>query len=141
MSGKCFVDTNVLVYAHDISAGDKHILAAQLISALWESRDGMLSTQVLQEFCINARRKAKLPGKQVAEIVQDLARWKVVVNTTDSILGALAIEAQHRLSFWDSLIVFAAQSGGAEILYSEDLSDGQVYGSVRVVNPLAGRSV
>lgn len=140
MSARCFVDTNVLLYAHDLTAGEKHIRAAQLVSELWESREGILSTQVLQEFCVNARRKANVRPEKVAEIIQDFAKWKIVVNTADSILGALAIEAQHHLSFWDSLIVCAAQTGGAEILYSEDLSNGHVYGSVRVVSPFAARS-
>jgi len=135
MTARCFVDTNILVYAHDAHAGEKHIRAAQLLSDLWDSREGILSTQVLQEFCVNARRKAKLPPSKVAEIVQDFAKWKVVVNNADSIL-TLAIEAEHQLSFWDSLIIHAAQIGGADMIYSEDLTNGQLYGSVRVINPL-----
>ncbi len=62
--------------------------------------------------------------------------WQIVVNTPDSVIEALAIEVSYQISFWDALIVHAAERSGATILYSEDFSDGQTYGSVRVVNPL-----
>ena len=67
----------------------------------------------------------------------DYLSWEVVVNTGESVLEALEIENRHGISFWDALVIQAAESSGAEVLYSEDLSEGQSYGSVRVVNPLA----
>jgi predicted nucleic acid-binding protein len=137
MSDKCFVDTNVLVYAHDRSAGAKHQSAQVLLEQLWDSGSGVLSTQVLQEFCVNLRHKAgrPLPADEVRRLIQDC--WKVVGNTTESILQALDIEARYKISFWDALILQAAESSGAAVLYSEDLASGQKYGSVRVVNPFA----
>jgi predicted nucleic acid-binding protein len=138
MSDKCFVDTNILVYAHDRSTGDKHLRARTLIEQLWDSGLGVLSTQVLQEFCYNIRRKAAnpLPVDEVRLLLRDYATWEVVTNTSSSIAGALDIETRYKTSFWDALILNAAEVSGASILYSEDLAKGQQYGSVRVVNPL-----
>jgi predicted nucleic acid-binding protein len=68
--------------------------------------------------------------------VKDYLSWRVIVNDGESVLAALELEDQYRISFWDALVIHSAQVAGAEILYSEDLSDGQLYGSVRVVNPL-----
>ncbi len=139
MSDKCFVDTNLLVYAHDRSAGLKHKRARQLIEELWNSGQGVLSTQVLQELCINVRRKARRPlsVEETRRLVQNYLSWEIVVNTPASVIQALDLEARHKISFWDALIVQAAESSGATVLYSEDLAAGQRYGSVRVVNPLA----
>lgn len=138
MSDRYFVDTNILMYAHDTAAGDKHARAQVLVEDLWQNRSGVVSTQVLQELAVNLRRKAKKPldAKATREVVSDYLAWQVVVNGGDSILEALDLEARYQLSFWDALVIQAAHAAGAEILYSEDLSDGQQYGSVRVVNPL-----
>jgi predicted nucleic acid-binding protein len=140
MSGKCFVDTNILVYAHDFGTGAKHGRARDLIEKLWSSGGGVLSTQVLQELCINLRRKATRPlsVEGTRRLIEDYSRWEVVVNNAESVLQALTIETRYQISFWDALIVQAAGSAGAAVLYSEDLAEGQTYGSVRVVNPLRG---
>ena len=138
MSDRYFVDTNILMYPHDTAAGEKHERAKALVEDLWESRSGVVSTQVLQELAVNLRRKAKKPldAKATREIVSDYLAWQVVVNGGDSILEALDLEARYQISFWDAMVVQAAQASSAEVLYSEDLSDGQTYGSVRVINPL-----
>ena len=138
MSDKYFVDTNILMYAHDTSAGAKHEHARALVQDLWRDRSGVVSTQVLQELAVNLRRKAArtLDAKATREIVADYLTWQVVVNGGESILEALDLEARFQISFWDALVVQAAQVSGAEILYSEDLSDGQTYGTVRAINPL-----
>jgi predicted nucleic acid-binding protein len=135
---KCFVDTNILIYAHDRSAGRKHDRARRLIEHLWTTGEGVLSTQVLQELCINLRRKVPHPPPldEVRRLIEDYLSWEIVVNTPESILQAMAIEVRYKTSFWDALVVQAAESSGAEILYSEDLAAGQVYGTTRVVNPL-----
>ncbi len=137
MSDKYFVDTNILVYAHDRSAGAKHNKAAALVEELWQSGRGALSTQVLQEFCVSVRRRAAHPlsPSEIERLIEDYAAWEVVTPTAESILQALRLEARYKISFWDALIVQAAEICGASILYSEDLSNGQSYGSVRVVNP------
>jgi predicted nucleic acid-binding protein len=138
MSDRCFVDTNILVYAHDRSAGFKHQRARLLIEDLWNSGRGVLSTQVLQELCVNVRRQAGRPlsVEEARRIVQDYLSWEVVVNTPASVIQALDVEARYKISFWDALILQAAESSGVAILYSEDLATGQSYGSVRVINPL-----
>ena len=137
MSDKYFVDTNILVYAHDRSAGAKHDRARALIEQLWQSGNGVLSTQVLQELCLNLRRKAN-PPLQIEEtrrLLQDYLSWEVVVNSSESVLQALEIEGGYKTSFWDALILHAAEMSGATVLYSEDFSANQKYGSIRVVNP------
>jgi predicted nucleic acid-binding protein len=138
MSDKVFVDTNILVYAHDRAAGAKHERARSLIESLWKSDGGIISTQVLQELCVSLRRKAArpLPVEETQRLIEDYMAWEIVVNTAESVVEALEIESRYKISFWDALIVQAAGSSGAAILYSEDLAHGQSYGSVRVVNPL-----
>lgn len=139
MSDKYFVDTNILVYAHDFSAGVKHRRAQLLMEQLWESGHGVLSTQVLQELCVSLRRKIShpLPIDELRLLIQDYSSWEVVTNTSESIIRALEIENRYRTSFWDALILVAAESCGASTLYSEDLAIGQRYGQVQIVNPLA----
>jgi predicted nucleic acid-binding protein len=142
MSDRYFVDTNILMYAHDTAAGEKHLRAKALVEKLWEARSGVVSTQILQELVVNLRKKAKKPlgSKAARDLVSDYLAWHVVVNGGDSILEALDLEARYQVSFWDALVIQAAQAAGAEILYSEDLSDGQRYGTVRVMNPLTNRA-
>jgi predicted nucleic acid-binding protein len=142
MSGKSFVDTNVLVYAHDTSGGPKHVRARQVVEDLWKSGNGVVSTQVLQELCINVRRKARHPlsWKETRRMVEDYLNWEVVVNDAASILEALQFEERYKVSFWDALILQAAETAGVDVVLSEDLSAGQKYGSFRVVNPFAGLS-
>lgn len=141
MSGKCFVDTNVLVYVHDLSAGAKCLRAQELTRDLWDSQNGVVSTQVLQELYSALRRRLKTPMSVVdaGAILQDYFQWEVVTNNRDSIIRATEIEARFKISFWDGLILQAAERAGASVVYSEDLSHGQSYGSVRVMNPFLDR--
>jgi predicted nucleic acid-binding protein len=138
MTDKFFVDTNILVYAHDRSAGLKHERARRLVEDLWSSGRGVLSTQVLQELCINLRRKVArpLPAVEIRQLIEDYLSWEIIVNNSASVLAALEIETRYRTSFWDALILQAAESSGATVLYSEDLAVGQKYGAIQVVNPL-----
>jgi predicted nucleic acid-binding protein len=138
MNDKCFVDTNILVYAHDRSTGVKHLRAQKLLEELWDSGKGVLSTQVLQELCINLRRKAgnPLPLDEVRLLIREYSTWEVVTNTPESVLKALDLEMRYKTSFWDALILQAAEDAGASILYSEDFAVGQHYGAIQVVNPL-----
>ncbi len=134
---KTFVDTNILVYAYDRGAGEKHAEARRAIRRLWEEGSGILSTQVLQEFYVNVRRKAQRPISinSARSLVADYMAWDPVVNDGTSILEAMDAERRHKISFWDALIVVAAQKSGADVILSEDFNHGQKYGSVRVVNP------
>ena len=137
MSAELFVDSNVLVYAHDVGAGRKHEVARELTRLLWRERSGVLSTQVLQELYVNVRRKAEQPVSrdEAIALIEDYRRWKVVVNSEHSIVEAIRIEDRFGLAFWDALILQAAQSSGAGTLYTEDLNHGQRYGLVEVINP------
>jgi predicted nucleic acid-binding protein len=116
----------------------KHDRAKSRVEKLWRERSGVINTQVLQELCVNLRRKAARPVdiETARKIVADYLAWNVVTNTGESVLEALEIEGRYRISFWDALLVQAAETSGATVLYSEDLSDGQNYRGVRVVNPL-----
>ena len=134
---KIFLDTNILVYAHDRSAGQKHETARQTVLDLWESGLGTLSTQVLQEFYVTVTSKVPKPlGAQAAgEIIKGLLKWEVVVNDGESILAAIALQRQLRYSFWDAMIVQAALEVKASLLLSEDLSDGQKIDGLTIRNP------
>ncbi len=140
MADKYFVDTNILIYAHDRSTGIKHERARQLIESLWTSGQGVLSTQVLQELCVNLRRKVARPlaVDEIRLLIHDYMSWEIVVNSAEAVIRALEIEARYKTSFWDALILHAAEQSGAAILYSEDLAAKQSYGAVRVVNPVLG---
>jgi predicted nucleic acid-binding protein len=137
MSAKTFVDTNILVYAHDPGCGAKHEVAKSLVSRLWRERSGVISTQVLQELYVNLRKVARNPIARVEAkgVLTDYLAWEVVVNDGVALLEALELESRYGLSFWDALIVQAANAAGAEGLCSEDFNHGQVYGMVTAVNP------
>jgi predicted nucleic acid-binding protein len=131
-----FVDTNILIYAHDLDAGDKHDTALQLIRQFWERREiPTLSIQVLQEMHVTLMRKG-VPIDVSADTVRQYLSWRVVHNTTNTLRRAFDIQQRWQLSFWDATIVAAAQQAGVTILWSEDLNSGQDYGGVTVVNPL-----
>lgn len=137
MPDKVFVDTNVLVYAYDKSAPEKHEAAQEIIAGLWESGLGLISPQVLQEFYVTVTKKLKKPlaGDSARTIVADLCKWSIVAMNGEDVLAAIDIQLKHQLSFWDSMIVHAARKGGASLLLSEDLNDGQEIGEVLVKNP------
>lgn len=132
-----FVDTNVLVYAHDVTAGDRHVKARSLIEELWRSRDGCLSVQVLQEFFVTTTRKIPKPLEisAAARIVGDLARWHVHAPVSDDVLAAIDLHRQTQVSFWDAMILRSAKQLGCQIVQSEDLNPGQDYEGVQVRNP------
>lgn len=135
--GYQFVDTNVLVYAHDTSAGVKRDRAVALLEALWESRLGCLSIQVLQEFYVAISRKVTRPLESSAatQIVADLAVWRIHASEARDVLDAIAIQSRYGIAFWDAMILQSALRLGCETVWSEDLNANQVYDGVRVVNP------
>jgi predicted nucleic acid-binding protein len=128
MSDKCFVDTNILVYAHDCGAGAKHERVRTLIEKLWSSGGGVVSTQVFQELCINLLRKATRPfsAEEIRRLIDEYSSWQVVVNSAESVLQALTMEMSHKISFWDALILQAAGSSGATVRSAEDLREGRL---------------
>ncbi len=132
-----FVDTNVLVYAHDTSEVLKQPVARALLDTLWTSRTGLLSTQILQEFYVVATRKFDPPMSRSAarEIVSLYGTWPVVQVDVALVLTASQLEERHKLSFWDALVVQAARVGGAAVLVTEDLQHGRRIGGVRIEDP------
>ena len=136
-----FVDTNVLVYAEDRDAKTKHEVARDLLVRLWDAREGVLSVQVLQEFYVSVTRKLKKPvtSTKALDIIEEYLTWTVVENTGRLLVEAIALQQRAQLSFWDSLIVQAAIEAGCDRLYSDDLTAGQKFGSVVVVNPFTRR--
>jgi predicted nucleic acid-binding protein len=134
---KVFLDTNIIIYAYDVSAGDKHEVASKIMVDLWDSGLGVISTQVLQEFFVNVTQKIPKPlDKRLAkDILSDLLKWDVVVNDGESILEAVEILFKYGYSFWDSLIIEAAMRSGSELLLSEDLTHGQIINGLIISNP------
>jgi predicted nucleic acid-binding protein len=137
MNDRVFVDTNILVYAHDADAGEKHSTARELVSRLWETRKGILSTQVLQEFIVAVTRKVSTPISiaQARRAVGNYCAWELVVNDSKIILQATEIQEAHRLSFWDALIVSTAFAGNAAVIATEDLNHGQRIEGILIRNP------
>lgn len=137
MSDRTFVDTNVLIYAHDVDAGRKHQIALDLLRTLWGDRTGVLSTQVLQEFYVNATRKIRKPltKPEARSVVDTYAPWCVGGITTGDITAAFQIEDEARIGFWDALIVALAVRCGASRIVSEDLNPGQSIAGVTIHNP------
>lgn len=134
---RTFVDTNVLVYAHDRSETLKRPVAQALLNELWTSRTGVLSTQILQEFYVVATRKFDPPLSRRAarEIVALYGAWPLIRVDLPLILTASALEERHWLSFWDALVIEAASRAGATRLVTEDLQGGRTIGGVRIENP------
>ena len=132
-----FLDTNVLVYAHDSSAGLKQQQAQNLLQQLWESRTGCLSIQVLQEFYVVATQKVAQPleSEAAARIISDLAYWRIHAPKAKDVLGAIDLQRRYQLSFWDAMIVCSAAELGCEVIWSEDLNPGQIYDRVQMRNP------
>ena len=134
-----FVDTNMLVYAEDRDAKEKHSLARDLILGLWDARSGVLSVQVLQEFYVNVTKKLKKPlsPSKARSIVEEYLTWTIVNNTGQMLIDAIALQRRVQLSFWDALVVQAAIESGCDKLYTEDLNAGQRIGSLSIINPFA----
>ena len=137
-----FVDTNVLFYAFDASAGQKKVAAEQLIAQLWDAGTGCLSVQVLQEFFVTVtRRVAKpLPVDETADRIRELGAWKVFAPGPNDVLRAIALHTQTGISFWDAMVVHAAAELGCDVLWTEDLNDGQVIGGIRIRDPFVPRA-
>jgi predicted nucleic acid-binding protein len=141
MNALVFVDTNVLLYRHDIAKPEKQEAAEAWLAHLWRMRSGRLSMQVLQEFYLNATQKLK-PGlnRQVArQEIQDLTTWHPIPMDFEVVKDAWALQDRYDLSFWDSLIAAAARLSGCRFLLTEDLQHNQDLNGVRVLSPFIAR--
>ena len=136
---KVFLDTNILVYAYDVSSGKKHDIARNIVADLWNLRTGVLSIQVLQEFFITVTKKIPKPLdiKTARDIIRDFLLWEVADNDGELMLAAMDVQMKYQYAFWDSLIIAAAIKSGASILLTEDLNNGQIIEDVVIKNPFA----
>ncbi len=139
MSDAVFVDSNILIYAHDADAGPKRDRAVERLRQLWESGTGRLSVQVLQEFYVNVTRKLITPVSRstAREVVSSYAAWVKEPTTPDTVIRAIDIAEMAQIMFWDALIVASAEEAQATQIYSEDLNAGQTIAGIKIVNPLA----
>ena len=136
--GKVFFDTNILVYSADESDKRKQKIATALIKGAINSGNGVISTQCLQEFFNVAQKKLSISKKAAKELVEYFANnISVVEISVPLILSAVDISIKSQFSFWDSLILSAADDTGCATVYSEDLSDQQIIGGAKIQNPFA----
>ena len=137
MKDKVFLDTNILIYAHDLDAGAKHGAARAILKKVWEAETGIISTQIIQEFYVNVTRKIPNPiaPVQARGIILNYFSWQVESVEPHTILSASEIEEKYNLSFWDSLIIAAASQSEAAKILTEDLNHGQVIEGVLIENP------
>ncbi len=132
---KEFVDTNVLLYAFDREAGAKRWIALQLVDRLWREGKGCVSLQVLEEFYVTAARKLKMKPSYALRQVRRLGKWTMDRPSLEDVLAAIEIHRRCRISYWDALIVRSAAKQGCSVIWSEDLSSGQWFGRLRILNP------
>lgn len=138
MSGKVFLDTNILIYAYDVDAKDKHLISNKIVKKLWESNKGVLSTQVLQEFYVTVTKKIVKPitSNNARNIIRTYLSWDIIVITPVSVILASEISERNCISFWDAMIVEAAKEAGADRILTEDLNSGQIIEGILIENPL-----
>jgi len=134
-----FLDSNVLVYSHDSSAGAKGEAARSLLARLWQEHAGAISVQVLQEFVVVATTKVPSPIDldTAARIVTAYGAWPTHEPSADDVVAAIELVRRYGISFWDSMIVRSASRLGCEVLWTEDLNPGQIYDGVRAEDPFA----
>ena len=137
MTALVFVDTNVMLYAIDDRDADKRDRARDWLRACWERYCGRISVQVLSEFYVNARKRypEAIAGGDARALVRRYQHWKPWAIDHATMETAWAVESRYGFSYWDSLIVAAAQQQGCQYLLSEDLQHGQVIDSVQILNP------
>jgi predicted nucleic acid-binding protein len=137
MTGMVFVDANVFLYADDEGEPVRQPRAYDWVSHLWHTGLGRTSLQVLSEYYVNLKRKAApgLSAEEAWERVARFQRWKPHPVDEQVFRLARQIEQRWRLSWWDSMVVAAAQLQGCAVLLTEDLQDGAVYGGVTVRSP------
>lgn len=141
MTDKCFVDTNILVYAYNADEAEKHAQASALIKDLWDQNTGVLSLQVLQEFYVTVTQKISQPisSSEARVIIEDhLAVWEIIEPTASTLMVALEAQTNYQLHFWDAMIFAAAKEARAKVIYTEDLQHGRKIEGVQFINPFRG---
>ena len=141
MTAPVFVDTNVLVYSRDSRDAGKNQRAREWVEFLWDTKRGRVSRQVLHEYYVTVTRKLRpgLPTEEARSDVRALFHWLTTVDPEATIESAWVLQDRGSLSFWDALILSAAQAMDCEFLLSEDLPAGREFAGVRVVSPFLTR--
>ena len=136
-----FFDTNVLVYCTDTTAPEKQAIARALVSQASANGDALVSTQVLIELFNVLTRKQQMPQAHAKTLVMAYTHWAVVPSDVALVTNSIEKSIQHQLSIWDAMVIEAALRGGAQTLYTEDLTHGQHFESLTVLNPFISGSV
>lgn len=134
---RCFIDTNVLIYAESTDEPRKQRIAIDLIRQLRVARRGVLSTQVLNEYIQVGLRKLGLAHTHIRQQLQCYRQFDLAAVTPDTMDLALDLHQRHSLSYWDTLILASAQIAGCAVLLTEDMGHGEVLGGVQLLNPFA----
>jgi predicted nucleic acid-binding protein len=132
-----FVDTNIFIYAHEGGAGSKHRKAVELLERLFEDQNGAVSIQVLTELYVVATKKLGMASREAEEIIADLGNWTIHRPAHADVLRACQIQRQHKVSWWDALIINSGLELGCDVLWSEDFAAGRRYGAMTIRNPFA----
>lgn len=133
---KIFIDTNILIYSMDRNDPKKKKVCRKLLDSLDDEESGVISTQVLQEFYVAAVKKLKAEPLIVKDIVRSFYNFSVIVITPEMIESAIDVSILNSISFWDSLIVTAAEFAKCDVLWTEDFNHGQVIRGVKIINPI-----
>ena len=136
---RIFVDTSVLVHAHDLDSGLKRAIAEQVLKQLWHDETGVLSAQVLQEFyaALTAGMASPVPRRAARDLIHAYGVWPVVTLDAADVLTASDFEERYRVSFRDALIVTAARKSGATLLLSDVLQPHRAITGLELQNPFA----
>lgn len=137
MATRSFVDTNVLIYAEVSDAPVKQRVALDLLKRLYDEALGVLSTQVLQEYCNVALKKLHLPARHVRAQLDLYGQFEVIQVTPAIIHAALDLHQTRSIAFYDAIIVATVQTAGCDVVFSEDMHTGESLAGVRIINPFA----
>jgi predicted nucleic acid-binding protein len=137
MATRSFIDTNVLIYAEASDLPAKQKAALALLKQLYEDASGVLSTQVLQEYCNVALKKLKLPPQHIRAQLDLYEQFEVIQVTPAIIRAGLDLHQTRSVAFYDAIVLASARTAGCSLLYSEDMNAGEMVEGVRITNPFA----
>lgn len=140
MATRCFIDTNILIYAEASDAPAKQQAALALLKQLYDDARGVLSTQVLQEYCNVALKKLKLPAHHVRAQLELYEQFEVILVTPPIIHAALDLHQTRSVAFFDAIILATAHTAGCSLLMTEDMNEGETTGGLRIVNPFVNQT-
>ena len=137
MAERVFVDTNILLYAHDRDAGEKHAIAEHVLRQLWHDRNGVLSTQVLQEFYVHFTSRVESPAarRSARELIDVYSVWPIAILDAADVLTACDHADRHQVGVWDAMILVAARKARADVLLSENPYHGWHISGLEIRNP------